>query len=112
MLEHIIKDHLLHYFNQNNFITSRQHGFRPFHSCVTQLIQVMEDWTSVLESGHQVDVVYLDLQKADRVPHARLISKVRSYGVNGKLLQWIEDFLSNRRQRVCLRGSFSDGWTY
>ena len=35
MLEHIIKDHLLHYFNQNNFFTSRQHGFRPFNSCVT-----------------------------------------------------------------------------
>ena len=34
MLEHIIKNHLLHYFNQNNFFTSRQHGFRPFHSCV------------------------------------------------------------------------------
>ena len=31
--------------------------------------------TSVLESGHQVDIIYLDLQKAfDRVPHARLIS--------------------------------------
>ena len=60
-----------------------------------------------MESGHQVDVVYLDLQKAfDRVRHARLIS--RSYGVNGKLLQWIEDFLSNRRQRVYLRGCFSD----
>ena len=69
----------------------------------------MEDWTSVLESVHQVNAVYLDLSKAlDRVPHARLISKVRSYGVNGKLLQWLEDFLSNRRQRVCLRSCFSD----
>ena len=65
------------------------------------------------QSGHQGDVINLDLplqQKVfDRVPHARLISKVSgSYRVNGKLLQWIEDFLSNRRQRVCLRGSFSD----
>ena len=58
----------------------------------------MEDWTSVLESGHQVYVVYLDLQKVLIVSHARLISKVRSYGVNGTLLQWIEDFLSNIRQ--------------
>ena len=57
----------------------------------------------------QVDVIYLDLQKAfNRVPHARLISKVKAYGVNGKLLQCIEDFLSNRRQRVCLRNCFSD----
>ena len=40
-------------------------------------IQVMDDWTFVLESGHQVDVVYFDLQKAfDKVPHATLISKV------------------------------------
>ena len=52
-------------------------------------------------------IVYLDLQKAfDRTSHARLISKVRSYGVNGKLLQWIEDFLFNRRQHVCMRGCF------
>ena len=60
-----------------------------------------------------MDVINLDLllqQKVfDRVPHARLLSKVsESYRVNGKLLQWIEDFLSNRRQRVCLRGCFSD----
>ena len=69
----------------------------------------MEDWTSVLESVHQVDVVYLDLPKTlDRVPHARLISKVRSYGVNGKLLQWLEDFLFNRKRQVCLRSYFSD----
>ena len=59
----------------------------------------MEDWTSVLESGHQVDVIYLDLQKAfDQAPHVRLVSKVMSYGVNDKLLQWTEDFLSNRNQ--------------
>ena len=100
MLEHIIKNHLLHY---KQFFTSRQHGFHPYHSCVTQLIQVMEDWTSVLQPGHQVHVVYLDLQKAfDGVPHVRLISKVRSYRVNSKLLQWTEDFLANRKQQVCL----------
>ena len=109
MLECIIKDHLLQYFISNKFITSRQHGFHPGHSCETQLIRVLDDWTSALELGHQVDVIYLDLQKAfDKVPHARLLSKLKSYGIGGKLLQWIENFLSNRRQCVHLRGSKSD----
>ena len=60
MLEHIIKYHLLQYLRRNKFITSRQHGFLPGHSCVTQLIRVLDDWTSALELGHQVDVIYLD----------------------------------------------------
>ena len=41
-----------------------------------QLIQVMEDWILVLELGHQVDIIYLDLRKAfDTVPHARLLCR-------------------------------------
>ena len=109
MLECIIKNHLLQHFMLNKLITSRQHGFRPGHSCVTQLVRVLDDWSSALESGHQVDVIYLDLQKAfDKVPHARLLSKLESYGISGKLLQWIKHFLSNRRQCVRLRGSQSD----
>ena len=51
MLERIIKNHLMQYFIQNKFITSRQYGFRPGHSCETQLIRVLDDWTSALESG-------------------------------------------------------------
>ena len=55
------------------------------------------------------DVIYLDLQKAfDKVPHTRLLSKLKSYGITGKLLQWIENFLSNRWQSVRLRGSQLD----
>ena len=94
----------MQHFIQNKFITSRQHGFRSGHSCKTQLICVLDDWTSVLESGKQVDVIYLDLQKAfDKVPHARLLSKLKSYGITGKLLQWIENFyVFNRRQCVRL----------
>ena len=39
-----------------------------------------------------MDVIYLDLQKAfDKVPHTRLLSKLKSYGITGKLLQWIEN---------------------
>ena len=42
------------------------------------------------------------------MPHRRLLFKLRLYGVAGKLFEWIENLLSNRKQRVCIRGSFSE----
>ena len=58
-----------------------------------------------------MDAVYFDFQKAfDSVPHMRLMNKLRSYGVSGKLLAWIEAFLTGRKQRVVLEGCHSE-WT-
>ena len=47
----------------------------------------------------------LDFKKAfDSVPHGRLLTKLKGYGFDGTLLKWIEDFLSEGRQRVILNG--------
>ena len=48
----------------------------------------------------------MDFQKAfDSVPHQRLIQKLSaSFGVHGKILLWIKDFLSDRTQQVVLNG--------
>jgi hypothetical protein len=55
------------------------------------------------------DTIFLDFAKAfDKVPTRRLLKKVRAHGITGKLLAWIENWLTNRRQRVILRGEFSD----
>ena len=63
----------------------------------------------MVEDGNTVDAIYLDFQKAfDVVPHQGLISKVRSYGMGGKLLEWIQAFLNGRRQRVVINGVSSD----
>ena len=60
------------------------------------------------DHGYGINVAYLDFSKAfDSVPHQRLIQKLASYGFSGKLLLWLEGFLSNRYQRVILNGSFS-----
>ena len=69
----------------------------------------MDILTSNLSTKTPVDVVFLDFAKAfDKVPHRRLISKLLNYGISGKLLTWIESFLSNRRQRVVLGDTVSD----
>ena len=54
----------------------------------------------MLDNNKPVDVVYLDQEKAfDKIPHRRLLMKVKGYGIHGKLV-WIEDFLSDRTQYV------------
>ena len=69
----------------------------------------MEEVTNYLDSGFPV-VIYLDFQKAfDKVPHRRLIDKLATHGFGGELLQWIANWLSERKQRVVLNGHCS-GW--
>ena len=97
------------YFQANDFFCNEQHGFRSRRSCETQLLTVMEHWTRCIDDGTSVDVVYLDFQKAfDKVPHRRLLTKLEAYGVNGSILHWIKAFLSNRKQRVVVRGTLSE----
>ena len=43
------------------------------------------------------------------MPHRRLLNKLSAHGVKGKILAWIEDWLTGRRQRLGIKGSFS-GW--
>jgi len=46
-----------------------------------------------------------DLAKAfDEVPHKRLLIKLKDHGIDGKVLQWIENWLKGRKQRVHVKG--------
>ena len=86
-----------------------QHGFRPRRSCATQLLSSLDDWSRAIERGDPVDAIYLDFSKAfDTVLHHRLLRKLQTYGIGGKLLNWIERFLTGRKQRVALNGTKSD----
>ena len=42
----------------------------------------------------ELGVIYLDFVKAfDTVPHKRLIGKLRSYAMSGKIVRWVTSFL-------------------
>ena len=44
------------------------------------------------------------------MPHHRLFTKLKGYGISGNILEWIKNFLSERKQKVVLNGSNSK-WT-
>ena len=41
-------------------------------------------------------------------PHRRLIGKLESYGIKNPILNWLNDFLYDRSQYVCVNGQVSD----
>ena len=86
-----------------------QNGFRKGHSCASNLLEFLEYVTTCLDNNDIVDVLYLDLAKAfDKVPHGRLLQKLRANGVDGAIFCWIQAWLSNRYQWVCIEGVCSD----
>jgi hypothetical protein len=62
----------------------------------------MEEWTEILYNGGTLDSIYMDFMKAfDKVPHKRLLRKLRSYGLSEQIIKGVEDRLRDRSQK-CL----------
>ena len=53
-------------------------------------------------------LIFLDFTKAfDKVDHSCLIRKLDHYGIRGNILSWLENFLTQRTQRVIIYGHHS-----
>ena len=73
-----------------------------------KLVMFLEEITKWVDDGSPVEVIYLDFQKAfDKVPHKRLIRKLKSHGMGNSIINWVEQWLTYRRQRVVVDGEVS-----
>ena len=108
IFERIIRKHLVAHLEKNNLICANQHGFRKHRSCLTQLLSHIDLILQNLQNGMDTDVIYLDYAKAfDKVDHQLLLQKLYAYGVRGKLLMWMNSYLTNREQSVVINGEHS-----
>jgi len=85
-----------------------QHGFRPGLSVTTQLVQVYDDVSRIADNRGQIDAIFLDFSKAfDSVSHSLLVHKLKTFGINGTLLQWFSNYLRKRTQSTVIEGVIS-----
>ena len=95
--------------NVNNLFNENQHGFRSGRSCLSQLLEHLDQIIDILEDGGNVDVIYLDFAKAfDKLDFKIVFKKLRQFGIEGKVLGWIQSFLTDRVQQVVVYGAKSD----
>ncbi|XP_065674085.1 uncharacterized protein LOC136091029 [Hydra vulgaris] len=99
IMESILQKRIMEHCVANGLISPNQHGFVHRKGCVSNLLETRDIMTEATHCRHAVDVIYTDFAKAfDKVPHKRLLHKLRAYGIQGALLDWIAAWLSNRCQ--------------
>ena len=111
-MEGITKDEILKHVEKHSLLSKHQHGGRPGRSTLTNLLCWLKELGERVDKGEPMDALYCDFLKAyDVVSHRKLKAKLeKRFGVKGKLLLWIGEWLRDRRQRVIISGQSSE-WT-
>ena len=109
ILENIVFDQVYAFLNKNNLLSKNQSGFRPGDSTIYQLLSITSTIYDAFENYDETRAVFLDISKAfDKVWHEGVIFKLKCNGISGKLLNFFENYLLNRYQRVVLNGTESN----
>ena len=94
-----IKYHMVEFLVRHKLINTFQHGFLKARSFLKKNLMFLEEITKWIDDGSPVDVVYLDFQKAfDKGSHQRLLHKLKAHGIGNDVNNWIEKWLTHRRQ--------------
>ena len=95
LLETIIRDHMMDFLVKHKLMNPSHHGFLKATFLPNNFFEEITKW---VDEGSPVDVIYLYFQKAfDKVPHQRLILKLKSHGMGNSIINWIEQWLTDRR---------------
>ena len=109
IFEKVMRNHLVKYMNDNKLFNPNQHGFRSGRSCLSQLLEQLDNILNILDENANADVIYLDFSKAfDKVDHMIVLQKIKSLGITGQILKWLQSFLFKRYQSVIVNGVKSE----
>ena len=95
----------------NNILYKHQYGFRKAHNTTHAVLQFLHKIDGALnkETPEYTLGIFLDLKKAfDNVDHEILLRKLDHYGFRGVSGTWFQNYLQDRYQYVCIKGTNSE----
>ena len=108
VIEKIIYNQLSQYLESNGLLCSRQFGFRHGRSTQHAVTLLSEEVRQNIDKGLCTGAVYIDFCKAfDTVRHATFLEKLPRCGIDNAELQWIGEYLFNRKQKVIFNNTSS-----
>jgi ribonuclease HI len=109
LYEKMIKVRLDYFCEKKGIIPKFQAGFRKRRSVTDHTVKLTAHIRKAISSNHAVVGTFFDIQRAfDSVWHNKLLSKLSSAGIEGRMLAFVTSFLSKRSIRVKYRGHFSE----
>ncbi|GFU30253.1 probable RNA-directed DNA polymerase from transposon BS [Trichonephila clavipes] len=113
-MECMVLRRLTHHLHPNNLMPSEQFAFRKGHSTIDQILyltQCVRDSQNHKPTRHTM-AAFLDVSKAfDRVWKYKLLSKCFGvFGIKGKALPWISNFLNHQNFCVNFHATFSNSY--
>ena len=91
------------------FFSPLQCGFRKTHSTQNSFCLLLEKWRKALDAKQSAGIILTDLSKAfDCIRHDLLLAKLQAYGMDFGSLNYMFNYLSNRKQRVRINNEFSE----
>ena len=104
IFERVMYKQLYQYFNENKLLCEQQYGFRSQHSTELAAVKLVDYIIKEMDCNKKVKTpvaLFLDLSKAfDTLTFDILLAKLKHYGVHGKSLALIKNYLTNRSQYV------------
>ena len=101
ILERLMYNRLLSFFNKSSLLHPYQFGFRNNHSPELALLYLVDKISNALDNEECVLGLFLHFSKAfDTVNHDMLLTKLEYLGIRGIPLEWFKSYLADRRQYV------------
>ena len=104
VIERCVCPQLVSFSKSSNNMEPLQSAYRTNHSTETALLKVQTDILDAIDNKSVMCLVLLDLSAAfNTVNHSILLNRLKyHFGLGGKILQWIEDYLIGCTQRVII----------
>ena len=111
IFERVMYTQLYYYFNVNNLLSEQQYGFRSQHTTELASVKLVDFILKEMDNIRDIKIpasIFLDLSKAfDTLNFDILLRKLQHYGIDGKSLNLIKSYLTNRFQYVQFENSDS-----
>ena len=112
VIERVVDNQLRSHMSENDLFECMQSAYRANHSTETALVRVLNDILLAVDKKQMVGLVLLDLSAAfDTINHSVLLQRLRDrIGLDGTALKWFKSYLTNRSQKVSVKGSLSSSF--